>query len=153
MQPPSIKQGLAAGLPLTHQTYIAACNTELRRPNVQVRRRFSGRAEVLCGQVSELVSSDQEWFKVDTWVGIVWADGRNVRLCSGDGRCTCEPDSPSTSKEEGVPHRAPHPVRDVAIGDRPGPKHSERAQARKNRWRPTAPPLDHALQPIEGSPC
>jgi hypothetical protein len=90
MQTPSIHKGQAGGLPLTHQAYIAACGTALPRPWVQVRRRFSGDPVVLCGQVGELGSNEGDWFKVATCVGELWTESRNVRMCSGDGRCTCE---------------------------------------------------------------
>jgi hypothetical protein len=57
---------------------------------VQVRRHHREGPYVLCGQLIELRSGETEWFKVDTVDGAVWADGKNVRMCSGDGRCTCE---------------------------------------------------------------
>ncbi|MDT8997767.1 hypothetical protein RQP53_00595 [Paucibacter sp. APW11] len=59
--------------------------------HVQIRRK----GVTLCGTVAEMVeqfdqSARGEWFKVDCDLGRVWVESRNVRLCSGDGRCTCE---------------------------------------------------------------
>ena len=80
--------------PLTHRACLAASNGRCgtRRPAtwVQVRRYDREGPYVLCGRVTELGAGDAEWFKVDTCAGCVWADGKNVRMCSGDGRCTCE---------------------------------------------------------------
>lgn len=90
MQNPSRHEGRAGGLPLTHQAYSVACSARRPKPWVQVRRRVQGTAVVLCGQVAELNANEGEWFKVETWIGPVWAESRNVRMCSGDGRCTCE---------------------------------------------------------------
>lgn len=84
----------APARPLTHSDYLAACDA-LRglaapHPWVQVQKRYQGVRLVLCGQVVELSARDGEWFKLRTDDGMVWAEGRNVRMCSGDGRCTCE---------------------------------------------------------------
>lgn len=84
-------------LPLTHRQCIAAGSQQApgcansARPWVQVQRYHPKGAFVLCGQVVELRENGTEWFKVDTCMGPVWADGAHLRLCSGDGRCTCEP--------------------------------------------------------------
>lgn len=79
---------------LTHSDFLAACTgqrrSSARGPWVQVQKRFRDARLVLCGQVIELSAEDGEWFKVRTEDGPVWAQGRNVRLCSGDGRCACE---------------------------------------------------------------
>jgi hypothetical protein len=93
-QPTSPAQQLRE--PLTHR----ACLTASPRSTpgaasrastwVQVRRHHREGPYVLCGQLIELRSGETEWFKVDTVDGAVWADGKNVRMCSGDGRCTCE---------------------------------------------------------------
>lgn len=86
--------------PLTHAGYLGACVALSRvvpgcalrdaSPRVQVRIRSRGESVVLCGQVVELNAGDEEWFRVETDIGPVWAQPRNLRLCSGDGRCTCE---------------------------------------------------------------
>lgn len=87
----------AASRPLTHRECLvtgqqmAAGRADAGAPWVQVLRYHREGSYVLCGQVVELGSGDAEWFKVDTTDGPLWAMGRNVRLCSGDGRCTCEP--------------------------------------------------------------
>jgi hypothetical protein len=53
-------------------------------------RGAPGAYVTLCGQVIELNASEGDWFKVQAGDGCVWAEGKNVRLCSGDGLCTCE---------------------------------------------------------------
>ena len=78
-------------MPLTHSAYIAACNTVKHRPFVQVRKRFREGPVMLCGQVLELDGSGLDLFKVGTEFGTLWASGKNLRMCSGDGRCICEP--------------------------------------------------------------
>ncbi len=90
MQNPSTREGRAGGLPLTHQAYSVACGASRPKPWVQVRRRLQGSPVVLCGQVAELSANEGEWFKVETWIGPMWVESRNIRMCSGDGRCTCE---------------------------------------------------------------
>lgn len=83
--------------PLTQRAFLAAARQtaaqhgKAARPWVQVRRHHKEGPYVLCGQVAELSSNGAEWFKVDTCAGPLWADGPNVRLCSGDGHCTCAP--------------------------------------------------------------
>lgn len=79
----------AVNFPLTHRAYSIACSQMAARgtPRVQVLRHRA----VLCARVLECSHFHQrEWFKVDTDIGQFWADARHVRLCSGDGRCTCE---------------------------------------------------------------
>lgn len=82
--------------PVTHRDCLAAGRqahaggASAGRPWVQVRRYHPEGAFVLCGQVIELSEDGAEWFKVDTIVGQVWARGQSLRMCSGDGRCTCE---------------------------------------------------------------
>lgn len=91
MQTLSNRLGQAEGLPLTHRAYIAASSPGQAAPRVQVRKYHREGPCVLCGQVRELHDSGGQWFKVDTDIGPLWVESRNVRLCSGDGRCTCEP--------------------------------------------------------------
>ncbi len=75
---------------LTQRDYIQACMRSGPRPWVQLLRRQRGESLVLCGQVAELNIHTGEWFKVETTLGVLWARGQDLRLCSGDGRCTCE---------------------------------------------------------------
>ena len=98
----------ATALPgaLTHRACIAASEpgAQSARLRVQVRRYARGGPYVLCGQLIELDSSRGEWFKIDTDAdGPVWAEGRNVRLCSGDDRCTCEGPQPRQRGAKGGP--------------------------------------------------
>jgi hypothetical protein len=87
------------GRPLTHRDCMARMPQAAGRagsagPWVQVRRFNAGGAFVLCGQVVELNNDSDtgaEWFRVNTCAGPLWAQGKALRMCSGDGRCTCEP--------------------------------------------------------------
>ncbi len=80
---------------LTYAGYLALVldqhkSTGIVRPvRVQVRKR----GVVLCGRVLEASpgSQDTDWFKVDCHLGQLWFAHENVRLCSGDDRCMCEP--------------------------------------------------------------
>ena len=91
--------GQAEGCPLTHRQCLtvggqdAARHGAAGRPWVQVRRFHRSGPYVLCGQLIELASARDgvELFKVETIDGPLWVTGRNGRMCSGDGRCTCEP--------------------------------------------------------------
>ena len=88
--------------PLTHRAYTAFSVCKALQlgsaPVVHVQLRRKG--VTLCGQVAEMVENfdqvdqakrgGQEWFKVDCALGRVWVESRNLRLCSGDGRCSCE---------------------------------------------------------------
>lgn len=80
---------------LSHFAYSVACarvgleQRRVARLHVQVKKQGA----VLCGQVAECCeySHAGEWFKVDTAeLGRISVESRNVRLCSGDGRCVCE---------------------------------------------------------------
>ena len=90
MQTPSIRRGQAEGLPLTHSAFIAASRQGETAPRVQVRKYHPEGPCVLCAQVRELQDRNGQWFKVDTAIGQLWVESKNVRMCSGDGRCTCE---------------------------------------------------------------
>lgn len=88
-------QAAAMGRPLTHRDCLAgmpqpAARAERPGPWVQLRRYHPDGAVVLCGQVVELRDDGAEWFKVNTGAGPMWAQGKALRMCSGDGRCTCE---------------------------------------------------------------
>lgn len=82
--------------PLTHRAYTGHFVSQAletgRTPVVHVQIRRQG--VTLCATVAEMVEQfgpdQREWFKVDCQLGRVWVESRNVRLCSGDGRCTCE---------------------------------------------------------------
>ena len=111
--------GAAQSCPLTHTAYIRTCAPQANQasgvpvrsamPWVQVRQRLRGAPgayAALCGQVIELSASDGQLFKVQIADGCVWAESRNVRLCSGDGLCTCEP-KPSDTAEDQAPKENP----------------------------------------------
>jgi hypothetical protein len=78
---------------LTHYSYSVHCSRialELRRVAkvfVQIRKQGA----TLCGQVVSCEDFDgKEFFKVETQRGQEWAPASSTRLCSFDGRCTCE---------------------------------------------------------------
>lgn len=80
---------------LTHFAYSTACarHSLATRQTVRLRVQVKKQGAVLCGQVVECCeySHAGEWFKVDTvQLGRISVESRNVRLCSGDGRCVCE---------------------------------------------------------------
>lgn len=80
--------------PLTLPAFFRACyahGIEKKRVHVQVRSRACPLP--LCGTVLEASDGHErgQWYRVDTFSqGKIWAESRNVRLCSGvDGRCSC----------------------------------------------------------------
>lgn len=90
MQTPSIRRGQAEGLPLAHSAFIAASRPGEPAPRVQIRKYHPEGSYVLCAEVRELHDRNGHWFKVDTMTGLQWVESKHVRMCSGDGRCTCE---------------------------------------------------------------
>jgi hypothetical protein len=97
MQTPSFRGGQAAGLPLTHAAFFAASTPGYRAPRVQIRKYHPEGPCVLCAQVLEVHDNNGQWFKVSTAIGTLWAESKNVRMCSGDGLCTCEADAPAAT--------------------------------------------------------
>lgn len=91
MDHPPIGRGEAAGLPITITDFIAASRPGLPLPRVQVRKNFREGPIVLCAEVLEVHDNDGQWFRVETQIGALWVEGRNVRMCSGHGLCTCDP--------------------------------------------------------------
>ena len=94
---PSNGAGQAEGLPLTFKAAVrAASEQRAQRPghqpriHVQVRRFDPQGPYVLCGRLVEMAEHNGELFAVETAIGRQWVTGKNVRLCSGDGRCSCE---------------------------------------------------------------
>lgn len=85
---------LGASVPLTHRAYTGHFVTRAlesgKTPVVHVQVRKKG--ETLCGIVLAIpdYSDNGEFFQVQTQLGVIWVESRNVRLCSGDGRCSCE---------------------------------------------------------------
>ncbi|MDP9123060.1 MAG: hypothetical protein M3N82_00395 [Pseudomonadota bacterium] len=87
---------LQPGEPLTLFGYSVHCSRyalehrRVARVFVQVRKQGA----TLCGQVLQCDHFDSgEFFKVATQAGAQWCAARHTRLCSGDGRCTCEASS------------------------------------------------------------
>ena len=91
-----VTAGQHLAVPLTHCQCIAAGFKQAAggatgaRLWVQVQRHHPQGPYPLCAQVVELRENGAEWFKVDTAIDTFWAKGKSLRLCSGDGRCTCE---------------------------------------------------------------
>jgi hypothetical protein len=96
MLSPRLERPPEIGKPLTHRECILAGHSNCadhpgsRKLHVQLRRRDRNGDYSLCGTLVLLQVGNKEWFKVDTEVDTFWAEGRDLRLCSGDGRCTCE---------------------------------------------------------------
>lgn len=86
---------LALGRPLTHSDVLAAA-AQLGNPAafghlcVQARRYDKSGPYWLCAEVLALGGSEPEWFKVSSAIDTWWALGRDLRLCSPDGRCACD---------------------------------------------------------------
>lgn len=103
--------GQVEGRPLKHRDCFAGSHqtgpglAASSGPWVQVLRQHREGPYVLCGQVIELAGNETEWFKIETLIGPVWAEGRNLRMCSGDGRCTCEPDEAQPARAIDNLHR------------------------------------------------
>lgn len=82
--------------PLRYQDWLGYVTAENIRTGqvpvvrVQVRKR----GVMFCGRVLEAAPASEghsiDWFKVDSYLGQMWFPDQHVRLCSGDGRCTCE---------------------------------------------------------------
>ncbi|MGA0569842.1 hypothetical protein ACO2Q9_03880 [Variovorax sp. VNK109] len=81
--------------PLTFERFFAAAYNQwdghkTKKPAIHVQVRVRG--SVHCAHVVKLGDTMDSgmWFKVQgLQLGITWCESRNVRLCSGDGRCTC----------------------------------------------------------------
>lgn len=66
------------------------------RVYVQVQQR----GMVLCGVLLK-VRSEPPMLQVRDELGAAWYIPRNVRMCTGDGRCVCEPVPPSARSAYG----------------------------------------------------
>lgn len=82
--------------PMTHRVYtsVVVCQA-LSGASPCVHVQFRRQGVTFCGRVAEMVEdfnqSGKEWFKVDSeQLGRVWVESKHLRVCSGDGRCTCE---------------------------------------------------------------
>jgi len=83
----------AVGSPLSHYAYSVYCSrVALERQEVaKVFVQFRRKGVTRCGQVIRCEDFDAvEFFKIATDRGEEWARCSATRLCSGDGRCTCE---------------------------------------------------------------
>lgn len=96
---------LALGAPLTHSAFIAATGNGSNRVCVQARRNHRDGPYWLCAEVLELGAGDTEWFKVRSAIDEWWAIGRDLRLCSPEGRCFCD-DSADLTRSTEVPARS-----------------------------------------------
>jgi len=81
----------------TALTYVAwvdfVLGRDMRGESTQARVQFIRRGVKGCGVVVDANPGDQasDWFQVRANEGgQCWLPAKNVRLCSGDGRCTCE---------------------------------------------------------------
>ena len=90
---PSVWHAPQAGATLTHFSFSMHCSrVALERQEVaKVFVQFRRQGVVRCGQVVACEDFEgAEFFKVATERGQEWARCTSTRLCSGDGRCTCE---------------------------------------------------------------
>lgn len=80
-----------------------------------VRVQVQKRGVTFCGKVLDASAGRDEtdWFKVDCQLGQLWFPHEKVRLCSGDGRCTCE----APEGAEGRACAAPAPAGAVPLGN------------------------------------
>lgn len=84
---------VSPGSVLTHFSYSVHCSRVAleRREVAKVFVQFRRQGVVRCGQVVRCEDFEgREFFKVATDRGEEWARAESTRLCSGDGRCTCE---------------------------------------------------------------
>jgi hypothetical protein len=86
-------RALQPGDVLSHLTYSLHCwrvaveRREVAVVWVQVRRQGG----LVCGRVIGCEETERgEFFKLETERGPLWASATSTRMCSGDGRCTCE---------------------------------------------------------------
>lgn len=80
------RSGLVAGQPVDVNAATAAViNNET--VFVQCRKRGA----VLCGRLLRAVTAgENEFVEVRTQIADLWVTAANTRVCSGDGRCSCE---------------------------------------------------------------
>jgi len=102
---------LVLGIPLTHPDFIAATQRLAATGDlsgqvcVQARRNHRDGPYWLCGVVLVLHVGNVEMFKVRTAIDEFWATGRDLRLCSPNGRCFCD-DGPAETQPEPEPARS-----------------------------------------------
>jgi hypothetical protein len=78
---------------LSHLSYSLHCSrVALERREVAVVWVQARRQGVpVCGRVIGCEETERgEFFKLETDRGPLWASAKSTRMCSGDGRCTCE---------------------------------------------------------------
>ena len=102
----------ALGRPVTHRDLLAvtrratAAGDTHQRICLQARHYRREGPLWLCSLLLELGCSDAEWFKLQSPVDTFWTHGRDLRLCSPDGRCQC--DDRTTTREPQQPRGLPH---------------------------------------------
>lgn len=93
----------AMGRPVTHLDLLAATRHAFglgnARPRICLQARHYNREGPywLCAELLTLGCSDAEYFHVQSAIDKWWAHGRDLRLCSPDGRCQC--DDSTTTRE------------------------------------------------------
>ena len=86
----------AMGRPVTHLDLLAATRHAFglghARPRICLQARSYKREGPywLCAELLSLGCSDAEYFHVQSAIDKWWARGRELRLCSPDGRCCCD---------------------------------------------------------------
>lgn len=86
---------LALGQPVTHRDLLAVMRQAIAAgdtcPRICLQARYYTREGPfwLCAELLALGCSDAEWFEVQSAISKRWVHGRDLRLCSPDGRCYC----------------------------------------------------------------
>ena len=114
-----MKQEPSCSVPLNFADLLAfrLARVSVQKPaTVYVQYRKSG--AVFCGTVLEATPGRNglDWFRVSGPLGPCWVCHHNVRLCSGDGRCVCEPEPDQPLRSPAAPAAR---QREDAAGDAP----------------------------------
>lgn len=99
--------------PLSYSGFLDFFLGRVERGNASpVHVQFRKRGEVFCGTVLEAApgQGDTDWIRVDSSVHRGWVPHKNVRLCSGDGRCRCEADAGQDALRAAAPASASVPL-------------------------------------------
>lgn len=102
---------------LTFERFASECRrTEAAHAPLPVHVQFRKRGEILCGRVLDVRPANGggqlDFFLIESELGICWCAHHNVRMCSGDGLCTCE-----CSSETGPGKRSAGPVSEPPLGN------------------------------------
>lgn len=87
---------------LTYREWVGfVVGRDMLGESTMARVQFMRRGVKGCGIVVDAAPGDDatDWFQVRANEGGQhWLPAKNVRLCSGDGRCTCEAEAPEGAR-------------------------------------------------------